>query len=458
MSEPLWRWRELCAALDLPGTDGPEVKGICIDSRKGRPGDLFVALSGDPGARFNPSSRSERDGHDFVDAAVAAGAVGVLAHDGKARTVPQLQVQDTLDGLWALGRAGRARLRCPVVAVTGSSGKTTLKSFLSAALDAFATSGSLNNHLGVPLSLSLTPRHAQVAVYELGMNHPGEIAPLAMLTRPDVAVVLNVGLAHLENFSSPDGIRKEKLSIYKGLQDKGHLIVEDSVDVGDLPRTVALSRFGRHEDSRVQLVDAADGRARYRIRGTEILASVPGGGSHRAMTLAAVLCVLDVLGRDPSAALNLPQSLVPAGRGQEHRVQDITLIDDSYNANPASMAAALESLAARDADGRRIAVLGEMLELGPEAAGLHRGLAASCSGIDQVLCVADGMRPLYESLPGSQRGGWFEAADAVLLDSLAETLGPGDTVLVKGSNRVFWRVGFVEQLIERLRERRPHAD
>ncbi|MEM8769569.1 MAG: Mur ligase domain-containing protein, partial [Pseudomonadota bacterium] len=145
MSEPLWRWPELCFALGLPPADGPDVTGISIDSRTLEPGDLFIALTGDPGPRFNSSQRSDRDGHDFVAMALERGASGVLTHDSTQRDAPELKVADTLDGLWALGRAGRDRLTCPVVAVTGSSGKTTSKTFLAAALGAFATTGSLNN-------------------------------------------------------------------------------------------------------------------------------------------------------------------------------------------------------------------------------------------------------------------------------------------------------------------------
>ncbi|MEE8078082.1 MAG: Mur ligase family protein, partial [Pseudomonadales bacterium] len=179
MAEPLWRWTELCAALDLAIEDGPDISGISIDSRQIAAGDLFIALTGDPGTRFNPSQRSDRDGHDFIDAALENGAAGVLSHDALKRACPELKVADSLDALWALGAAARSRLDCPVVAITGSSGKTTTKSLLSAALDAFSTPGSLNNHLGVPISLARTPRDASAAVYEIGTNHPGEIAPLS---------------------------------------------------------------------------------------------------------------------------------------------------------------------------------------------------------------------------------------------------------------------------------------
>lgn len=449
MTAPLWRWRELCAALDLPASDGPDVTGVAIDSRKVRPGDLFVALTGDPGPRFNPSHRSDRDGHDFIAAAVAAGSVGVLAHDGRDRDVAQLQVADTLDGLWTLGAAARRRLDCPVVAVTGSSGKTTVKGLLAAALDAVATTGSLNNHLGVPLSLALTPRDAGAAVYEIGTNHPGEIAPLSRLVTPDVAVVLNVHPAHRENFASMAALTEEKLSIHAGLGSGGTLVVEDGVDAAALPAALTVRRFGRRDGSHVQLLGLDGADARYRVGDRDISARVPGGGEHRAMSLAAVLCVLDVLGRDLAAACHLSDDLIVAGRGQELAVDGVKLIDDSYNANPESMRAALQTLAARP-EPRRFALLGEMLELGEEGPDYHRGLAAFTGGLTGVYCVGAGMRALFDVLPAHMARAWFPAVEDALTEQLSSELRPGDVLLVKGSNRVFWAKGYVKTLLTNL--------
>jgi UDP-N-acetylmuramoyl-tripeptide--D-alanyl-D-alanine ligase len=449
VTAPLWRWPELCAVLDLPEVDGPDVTGIAIDSRKVRPGDLFVALTGDPGPRFNPSHRSDRDGHDFIDAAVAAGAAGVLAHDDRDRDVPQLQVADTLDGLWTLGAAARRRLGCPVVAVTGSSGKTTVKGLLAAALDAVATTGSLNNHLGVPLSLALTPREADAVVYEIGTNHPGEIAPLSRLASPDVAVVLNVHPAHRENFASMAALTEEKLSIHEGLGPDGVLIVEDGVDADTLPAERKLRRFGRREGSHVQLLGLDGADARYQVDGRDVGARVPGGGEHRAMSLAAVLCVLDVLGRDLAAACHLGDDLIVAGRGQELAVAGIKLIDDSYNANPESMRAALQTLAARP-EPRRFALLGEMLELGEEGPDYHRALAKWTAGLTGVYCVGEGMRALFDALPEDLARAWFPAVDDALTQQLSRELRPGDVLLVKGSNRVFWAKDYVKTLTTNL--------
>jgi UDP-N-acetylmuramoyl-tripeptide--D-alanyl-D-alanine ligase len=441
-TEPLWRWPALCAALGLAEGPGPEVSGISIDSRTVRPGELFIALTGDPGPRFNPSQRSDRDGHDFIDAALAAGAAGIVSHDAVSRDCPELKVADTLDALWDLGRAGRARLDCPVIAITGSSGKTTTKRLLASALGAFATPGSLNNHLGVPLSLARTPREASAAVFEVGTNHPGEIGPLSELVSPTVAVLLNVHQAHRENFASQDDLRLEKLSIIKGLRADSHFVVEDSVALERLPAGVSLIRFGRSAGADVRLLHVDGETARYDLRGQELAAVVPGGGAHRALSLAAVLGVFVALGRDPTPALTLDETLVPPGRGNRIEVAGITLIDDSYNANPASMAAALETLAGES--GRRLAVLGEMLELGAGSESAHRHLAPLCQGLDGVWCVGPGMRVLAEAVGSG--AAYFESASDALLDDLVAGARAGDVVLIKGSNRVFWAQRFVERL------------
>ena len=213
MKQDLWSYEALHSALGgqaLPATRAP-VSGVAIDSRQVVPGDLFVALKGDPGPRFTVTERSDRDGDDFVEAAVAAGAQAVLSHRSRGSLqADQFILEDTLDGLWRLGAARRAALTGWVIAVTGSSGKTTCKTFLAAALDAFATAGSLNNHLGVPLSLARTPAGPRPGVYELGMNHPGEIAPLSRLVQPHSAGVLNVRDAHAEAFADRFGIRQEQ--------------------------------------------------------------------------------------------------------------------------------------------------------------------------------------------------------------------------------------------------------
>ena len=297
-TRPLWRWPELCRALDLPEQDGPDITGLCIDSRRIQPGELFIALTGDPGPRFHASSRSERDGHDYVAHAFERGAAGALVHREVAATGPLLRVDDSLDGLWALARARRQALGGQVVAVTGSSGKTTVKTLLGAALGAFTTAGSLNNHLGVPLSLASAPAGAECAVFEVGTNHPGEIETLARLVSPTVALVLNVHPAHREFFADLDAIRTEKLSIFKGLRDKGVLILEQSLGKAGLPDDLSTLTFGNGEGADCRLLRSEGDRAIYKVGGQRIEAHVPGGGPHRALSVAAVLCVLKALGRD----------------------------------------------------------------------------------------------------------------------------------------------------------------
>ncbi len=330
----------------------------------------------------------------------------------------------------------------------GSSGKTTVKTLLGAALDAFTTAGSLNNHLGVPLSLASAPADAECAVFEVGTNHPGEIEVLSRLVSPTVALVLNVHPAHAEFFDGLEEIRTEKLSIFKGLKNKGVLILEQSVGKAGLPNNLSTLTFGQGEGADCRLLGHDGDQATYEVEGRRIEAHVPGGGHHRALSLAAVLCVLKALDRDLDAAADLPDSLIPGGRGKELRCGGAVLVDDSYNANPASMRAALVHL--RNAQGRTIAVLGEMLELGGGSDAYHKALAAACRHVDRVVAVGGGMRALYEELGESQRWHWQESADEALLEELVDGIQAGDRVLIKGSNRVFWATQFAARLASAL--------
>ena len=444
--DPLWTFAELASALDLPVADGPSIRGLCIDSRRIQPGELFVALAGDPGPRFRASSRSDRDGHDFIADAVAKGAAAVLAHRPGDYGVPSLVVEDTVDALWRLGAAARRRLPSPVVAITGSSGKTTCKSFAAAALGAFSTAGSLNNHLGVPLSLASAPRDAAGAVLEIGTNHPGEIEPLSRMVRPEAAVVLNVGPAHIEHFGSLEAIRREKVSIARGLAPGGALVRPEGLAADFAGRAVT---FGAQAQADARLLGMQGDMAELAIGGGRGRYPVPGGGEHRAMSVCAVAALLVALERSPNALHRLADVSVPAGRGNRLDAGGVTLLDESYNANPASMAATLTAF--RHAPGvRRIAILGDMLELGAGSRRFHAELAGACAGLDGAFCVGTAIQALYEALPPSQRLGSAEAVDDALPSRCAALLRPGDTVLVKASNGVFWARGFVAALAKAL--------
>ena len=440
----LWTWEALCFAVGLDPWEGPDVAGISIDSRTLKAGDLFVALHGDPGPRFYSSHRSDRDGHDFVADAIKAGAVGVLVDREVDAEISALHVEDTLDGLWQIAAARRGNYPGKVVALTGSSGKTTLKNFLASALDTFASEGSQNNHIGVPLSLARTPVSDGPAVYELGTNHPGEIGPLSQLVTPDVAVVLNVSPAHIEYFDNIDALRREKLAIVEGLSPNGTLVLADDPDL-TVPSGIDSLRFGHDSSADVCIVNETQDWVALDTPSGRIEMDIPGGGKHRAMTLAAASAVLFALGEPPRLLERIRASSIPEGRGNRISCGRITLIDDSYNANPASMRAALEVLAGSEG-GRRIAVLGDMLELGEDSTNYHRELQAHMNGIDGVVCVGKRMRALDACLDRERRMNHFEQADRALIDYLLSVTRSGDVLLVKGSRGIFWSQGFVASL------------
>jgi len=440
----LWHWAELCAVLDALPAAGPEVFGVKVDSRLVEAGDLFVALPGDPGPRFNPSYRSEVDGHDFVATALAQGAVGAVVHRNVEvdPNIPLIRVADTYDGLWRLGAGARSRLRGHVVAVTGSSGKTTAKRFLQAALAGYAPPGSYNNHIGVPLALANAPGGMQAGVFEIGTNHPGEILPLAEMVVPELAIMLNVHTAHLENFPSWDALYEEKISIFNVLKDKSLAIHEDRIG---LPYGHS---FGLTERAHARVRDLQGDLAEVDLFGETYSVRVPGGGLHRATTIAATLLACHLLGEDLARACELPRELVPEGRGNIRRAGNVLIVDESYNANPQSMTAALQGFAAFPGLDRKIAVIGEMLELGEGGAAAHLALGEVLADFDDVICVGKATRELADSI-GAQ---WYGQADDILLDAVGRIAAAHDTpgIVVKGSNRVFWAVEFVGRLAEHL--------
>lgn len=438
----LWTWSELSQLGNVSKKSGPAISGVCIDSRLVQKGDLFVALSGDPGPRFHSSVDNPRDGHEFIPFALEGGASAVMLSDrSSANSYPSIQVSDTLDGLWSLGEA--AVLRCPGkrIAITGSAGKTTLRSWLMQGLAGqfklHGSVGSLNNHWGVPLSLSRMPRESELGVFEIGTNHSGEIAPLSCLVRPHVAILLNVLPAHIGNFSSLAALEKEKRSIVDGLEDGGCLILPEHLASHD-EREIT---FG--------LSATADVHGRYEFDkdGWQVFAQVQGEpvqyllrltGEHRVLTSLALLATAKQLGVDLAVvAASLSDISVPKGRGDETHLDGITIIDDSYNANPISMGYAISALSEKP--GRRIAILGEINELGDSAPSYHQEIARQFGDLDLVITVGSG----FAASPG---GVHYESARDIDLDSLAASLQQGDAVLIKGSNTVFWTQDFTKKL------------
>jgi UDP-N-acetylmuramoyl-tripeptide--D-alanyl-D-alanine ligase len=452
----LWTSDEAAKATGGRSTQDWACNGVSIDTRTIQPGDLFVAL------------KAARDGHDFVAQALENGAAAALVSrvpEGLSEDAPLLIVDDVQTGLEALGRASRARMGGRVVAVTGSVGKTSTKEMLRAVLGGqgkvHAAEASYNNHWGVPLTLARMPADSDFAVIEIGMNHPGEIAPLAQMARPHVAMVTTVAAAHLAAFESIEGIAREKGAIFEGLEPGGTAIYNGALEVSSILESAAkahaktLISFGEaegcdHRLSDVRILDRST-VAQATMGGAPILFKVAVPGRHFASNAMGVLSVADALDLDLAVAISDLGLWAPgAGRGQREVIYldpadpapTVELIDDAYNANPASMAASLEVLAAaevthdigRFAQGRRVAYLGDMGELGHGEVDIHKKLAdlMSMEKVDRVHCVGPLMHNLYYALPAAKRGRWTETSTD-MASGVAQDLDAGDVVMVKGS-------------------------
>ena len=438
MTGPLWTAADAARATG-GRAEGWAASGVSIDTREIAPGELFVALS------------DRRDGHEFVASALEKGAAAAMvsrAPDGVPEGAPLLMVGDVLEGLTALGAAGRARAAARVVAVTGSAGKTSAKEMLRVALGegVHAAERSFNNHWGVPLTLARLPAGAEAAVVEIGMNAPGEIAPLSRLARPHVALITTVGPAHLAAFGSVEGIAREKVSIAEGLEEGGTLVLPADLGVTPLlrrgARGASVVTFGEAPGADLRLiVPGRDGApACVALDGTTVEIALAVLGRHHLSNALGVLAVVRALGRDVAAAARaLAGWRPPEGRGTREVLAlpcgEVTLIDDAFNANPASVSAALAVLAA--APGRRVAVLGDMLELGRAEEELHAALASDPGLREAHVVHALGplMRALHEALPEARRGLWTPDAEAMAA-ALPATLREGDTVMVKGSKAI----------------------
>ncbi|MGB6343698.1 MAG: UDP-N-acetylmuramoylalanyl-D-glutamyl-2,6-diaminopimelate--D-alanyl-D-alanine ligase, partial [Xanthobacteraceae bacterium] len=445
------------------------VYGLSIDSRSLAPGDAFFAIQGD-----------HRDGHDFVAAALTAKAgLAVIAADRRSQfpsDAPLLVVPDVLAALRALAAAARRRMQAKVIGVTGSVGKTGTKEALRLALskdgETHASVASYNNHWGVPLSLARCPASARYAVFEMGMNHEGEIEPLSRLVRPHVAIITTIAPVHLEYLGSLTKIADAKAEIFFGIEPSGTAVINrDIAQFAHLKRrakdtgVARIVSFGEHESADARLIKCAlqpnCSTVQANILGTELTYKIGAPGRHLVVNSLAVLAATELVGADLAlAALALAEFAPVSGRGAPIAIElpggPALVLDESYNANPASMAAALDVLgrAPIGPQGRRIAVLGDMLELGPKGRALHRALldAVLADGIDLVFCCGPLMQALWQALPASRRGGYAENS-AALEPQVLRAIHAGDAVMVKGS------LGSrMAPIVKALQRAYPHQD
>ncbi len=452
MKAPLWTVEAMAAAAGAEcwGRLPHAVTGISIDSRTVRDGEAFFAIRGDT-----------HDGHDFVTAALKQGAaLAVVARSRRndfGVDAPLVVVDDVLEALRQVARAARLRSAGRIIAVTGSVGKTSTKEALALALAAsgetHASAASFNNHWGVPLSLARMTRTANYGVFEIGMNHAGEITPLTRMVRPHVAIITAVEPVHLEHFGSLEAIADAKAEIFLGLDPGGAAVIcRDTPHYARLRQRAEqagagnIVSFGAHADAGSRLLKyvlhADCSTVEALILDEPVTYKVGAPGLHMVMNSLAVLAAVRLVGADLArAAVALAQQAPAAGRGTRIALEFPTgralLIDESYNANPTSMRAALALLgqATVGAGGRRIAVMGDMLELGPAGEELHRDLVDTVRqhSIDLVYCAGPLMAALWEALPPAHRGGYARTA-AELEPQVAAAIRPGDAVMVKASN------------------------
>jgi UDP-N-acetylmuramoyl-tripeptide--D-alanyl-D-alanine ligase len=455
---PLWTSAEIAAATGGAASAPFDITGVTFDSREVQPGDLFVAMPG-----------TVHDGHKFVDAAFAAGAAAAVV--SQPVNGPHVLVEDTFAALQALGRASRDRSRATIIGVTGSVGKTSTKEALYATLDrnrpgrVHRSVKSYNNHTGVPLSLARMPRDCDFAIFEMGMNNAGEIRALTAQVRPNVALITAIAPAHIENLGSEEAIADAKAEIFDGLEPDGVAIIPNDTPHRDRLLKAArrhadrIITFGRG-DADVHAVHAvaAEGGGSLISAGLlerELTFTISQPGEHWVSNALAVLAAVEAVGADVAlAGLALADLGGLKGRGQRHRLEveggEVLLIDESYNANPASMAATLKSLGAEQEVTRRIAVLGPMRELGEHGPALHAGLAAPVrdAHVDRLILIGEEMRPLAEAVRGDIDTDQVTSVEQAT-EALLRMLRPGDAVLVKASNSV-GLAKLVEQVAQKV--------
>lgn len=448
----LWTTDDMIAAMaGRPFGAPPEgITGISIDSRSIGPGEAFFAIKGD-----------RVDGHDYASMAMASGAALLVVNESRLPamgrlTVPMIVVEDVLAALAKLGAAARARTEAKIIAVTGSVGKTTTKEMLRHVLapsgKVHASVASFNNHWGVPLTLARMPQDTDFGIFEVGMNHPDEIRPLVKMVQPHVAIITTIAAAHLGNFKSIKEIAAAKAEIFEGLVLGGHAILNrDSDQFNFLDRAAQalgvenIHTFGQHPKADFRLAEfngSEENSALWLTLGGETFEIAIGApGRHIAENALAVLGAVTLVGADLDKAIEALSTLQPEkGRGKRHKLSlgtsYVTLIDESYNANPASMRAAISLLAASASDSRtrRIAVLGDMLEMGDHSQKVHADLAGPllAAGIEHVWLAGPEMAALRDSLPDSVHVEYREKTED-LAAFVLETVAPGDVLMVKSS-------------------------
>ncbi len=451
-----WTASDVTQALSLIASDSNfSATGISIDSRTLKKGEIYVAIKGE-----------SLDGHDYVKDAFAKGASAAIVSnplDLNQNGSTYFLVDDTLKALADLGRYARSRSLAQVVAITGSAGKTTIKEWLRQVLSHFgetvSSPASFNNQWGTPLSLTSLNKTTQYGVFELGTNSPGEIAPLAQMVNPDIAIITTITEAHIGRLGSLEAITAEKSEIFSGLKKDGIAIINADIPQFDFLKKVALSKgaskvygVGKSAHADVKLIsyhpNQMDGNGSFstinaKIDDKPLSYTLPFIGEHYAINSLFILACVDALGLLEQLALtqdSILSSLQPLkGRGQRHTLNlanggNFTLIDDAYNANPTSMKAGLSVLGSIKIKGRKIAVLGEMLELGEKSADYHKGLipAIIAANVDVVFATGSEMEHLFNALPENLQGKYELVADA-LIPHVFSYIQDGDTVFVKGS-------------------------
>lgn len=447
MTDALWTRDSVTAATSGSGDVDWFATGVSIDSRTIEKGDLFIALKG-----------PRVDGHDHVIQALANGAAAVLVDhrpDGLADDAPVIEVDDTMTALNDLGKAGRNRSTAKIIAVTGSVGKTGTKDALRNALTlqgkTSASAHSYNNHWGVPLSLARMPADAEYGVFEVGMNHAGEITPLSQMIRPDVAIITTVEPAHIEFFDSIEAIADAKAEIFSGMNGGTAILNRDNplyvrIAKGAKPPNVARTlSFGENPEADARLItrvaDSSGNNVEAVICSRRIGYRLGLPGQHLVQNSLAVLAAICAVDADVAAAAKTLSELTPiAGRGARRIIKvpdgSFTIIDESYNANPVSMRAAMETLAAMRPEpcAKRIAVLGDMRELGKNSRDYHVALADILikNGIDKVYACGDQMAAMFDAIPTEMRGGYSDSAQE-LGQTVTARVRTGDVITVKGS-------------------------